>query len=73
MLRSKECPDAGALLGLLAGLRSGLPLPKGLGEAGLSGEYIPELARKAWMDACLVTNPRKPEGKDLEALYARSL
>jgi len=73
VLRSKESPDADALLGLLAGLRSGLPLPKGLGEAGLSSEHIPELARKAWMDACLVTNPRKPDGKDLEALYARSL
>lgn len=73
VLKSKDDLDAGALLGLLAALRSGLPLPKGLGEAGLSSEFIPELARKAWMDACLAMNPRKPDGKDLEAIYARSL
>lgn len=73
VLSSTELPGADALLALLAGLRSALPLPKGLAEAGLAREFIPELARKAWLDACLTMNPRACEGKDLEALYARSL
>lgn len=68
-----EWPGPLELTELIAGLQGFLPLPSGLAAAGLDREQIPSLARKAWLDACLASNPRKPQLNDLEELYARAL
>jgi alcohol dehydrogenase class IV len=44
-----------------------------LGTLGLHSKDIPELARKAMQDACMVTNPRRPSQQDVEAVYAKAL
>jgi len=37
---------------------------------GIQYEQIPTLAEKAMLDACMVTNPRRPTQKDIEKIYA---
>jgi alcohol dehydrogenase len=44
-----------------------------LGELGLRRKDIPELARKALLDLCMVTNPRTPTQGDIEAIYEKAL
>ena len=34
---------------------------------------IPELSRKAFADACIVTNPRRPSVRDIEVIYEEAL
>lgn len=43
-----------------------------LGQIGTSWSDIPRLAENAMLDACMVTNPRKPTGKDIEAIYEKA-
>lgn len=61
------------LLDMIAQLRTETGLSSGLGSHGLYLELIPRIAEKAYRDACLATNPRKPTVSELENLYARSL
>jgi alcohol dehydrogenase class IV len=44
-----------------------------LGDIGVRREDIPELAKKAAEDVCIVTNPRPASQEDIEAIYERSL
>lgn len=46
---------------------------KTLSQAGVGRESIPELARQALKDACMVTNPRPMSQKDVETIYERAL
>lgn len=62
-----------ALLDLIRELRAETGLSAGLGSHGLGAELIPSMARKAYLDACLATNPRKPTVAELEGLYAAAL
>jgi len=58
-------------LSLLIGKAAGLG--QTLGQIGLLRSDIPELARKALQDACMVTNPRRPTQIDIEVIYASAL
>jgi alcohol dehydrogenase class IV len=40
-----------------------------LGQIGLLRSDIPQLSRKAMQDACMVTNPRRPTQREVEAIY----
>ncbi len=44
-----------------------------LGERGVTAADIPELARNALKDPCMVTNPRMPNIRDIEAVYEEAL
>lgn len=48
-------------------------LAKGLGELGLTGEFIPLLSKNALKDACLVTNPRAAGLVDIETIFRKCL
>lgn len=61
------------LTDMIENLRAETGLSAGLSVHGLSMPVIPVLARAAFHDACLATNPRKPTVSDLEDLYASAL
>ena len=44
-----------------------------LSQAGVTPGILPDLAQKAMLDACMVTNPPRPEQGDIEAIYERAL
>ena len=44
-----------------------------LGDVGVTNGDIPELARKAMNDACIITNPRRPNQKDVEEIFKNAL
>lgn len=46
---------------------------KGLSERGVKLTDIPILAKKAIKDPCMVTNPRKPNNRDIEVVYEEAL
>lgn len=48
-------------------------LSKDLAGIGLKVECIPELSKNALNDACLITNPRDADEKDLAAIYQRAM
>ena len=48
-------------------------LAKGLGDIGLSEEFIPLLSANAMKDACLVTNPRPASQEDIAAIFRKCL
>lgn len=48
-------------------------LSRGLAELGLKEDFIPELSRNALKDACLITNPRDADEKDIEAIFRKAL
>lgn len=43
-----------------------------LGQMGMSRRDIPRLAQYAMNDACMVTNPRRPSSRDIEAIYEKA-
>lgn len=43
-----------------------------LGQIGASRSDISRLAENAMLDACMVTNPRKPNRKEIEAIYEKA-
>lgn len=53
--------------------RRAIGLDKTLGQVGLELEVIPELARKAMEDPCMLTNPRQLSQRDIEGIYKRAL
>ena len=54
-------------------LRKSSGIDRTLGQIGVHKSCIPELARKAMKDPCIVTNPRRPRQKDIEAIYEEAL
>jgi len=46
-----------------------LGLQSGLGKRGVRNEDIALLARKAYADPCMATNPQRPQIADIEAIY----
>lgn len=48
-------------------------LTKRLGELGIKEEYIPQLSKNALNDACLITNPRDADEKDIESIFKRAI
>lgn len=61
------------LMEALGKFRKEVGLSRGLRELGVTASLIPELARKALKDPCMVTNPRRPSRRDIEAIYEDSL
>jgi alcohol dehydrogenase class IV len=48
-------------------------LPKGLAALGVTEAVLPQLARTTMKDACLATNPRAADARDIEALFRAAL
>jgi alcohol dehydrogenase class IV len=48
-------------------------LAKGLGQIGLTEEFIPLLSKNALKDACLVTNPRPASLNDIAEIFRKCL
>ncbi len=48
-------------------------VPKGLAELGVTDDIVPRLARTTLKDACLATNPRAADARDIEALFRAAL
>lgn len=48
-------------------------LAKGLGELGLTEEFIPLLSENALKDACLVTNPRPATREDIALIFRKCM
>ncbi len=72
-LRGIAVPAEESLGAMLVRLRGEVELADGLGAYGVRDRHIRDLARKAYRDACLATNPRPPTLDDLERLYAAAL
>ena len=62
-----------AILRALDALRAELGVTGTLASRGVSGSDVSELAEHALRDACLVTNPRSANRRDLEVLYEEAL
>lgn len=62
-----------AIIGKIGRLRREASMARSLGQLGVSREAIPELARKAMLDPCMVTNPRRPTQRDIEVIYEQCL
>jgi len=62
-----------AILGALDALRAELGVTGTLASRGVSGSDVSALAEHALRDACLVTNPRSANRRDLEVLYEEAL
>jgi len=73
-LRDKSPDEAkSTLLAAVARLREEVGIDQALGDMGLQREDIPKLASKALQDVCVVTNPRRPTQRDIEAIYEAAL
>ena len=57
----------------LYALRLAVGLGHGLADLGVKEADIPQLARNAFADPCLVTNPVQPTIADIEQIYERAL
>jgi len=71
-LQTAGLPENGrrqALLDAIRAFKERLGLKSGLGMRGVRREDIDVLARKAIADPCLVTNPRRVQLRDIEAIY----
>jgi alcohol dehydrogenase class IV len=44
-----------------------------LGSRGVKRSDVADLAKHALLDSCLVTNPRRPDRRDLEVIYEEAL
>lgn len=61
------------LLGALRQLKRQLGLDLRLRDRGVTRSDIPMLARSAMADPCMVTNPRRPNLRDVEVMYEEAL
>lgn len=48
-------------------------VPKGLAAFGVTEDVLPQMARTTLKDACLATNPREADARDIEALFRAAL
>ena len=62
-----------AVLGAIEALRREVGIEASLGNRGVKRADVPDLAGQALRDACLVTNPRRPDRRDLEVIYEEAL
>ena len=62
-----------ALFGQIRSLRYQLGISKTLGQVQVKKQDISDLSEKALNDACLLTNPRKSNKRDIEAIYEEAL
>lgn len=62
-----------ALVDALHALNERVGIRQTLGQLGVSPSDIPPLAEKAMRDPCLVTNPRHPDLREIESIYAAAL
>ncbi len=59
-----------AIINRIDYLSDRLNITKGLGKKGVALSDIPVLAKNAFKDACMITNPRRPKNaRDIEVLY----
>ncbi|MBA3010949.1 MAG: iron-containing alcohol dehydrogenase [Proteobacteria bacterium] len=62
-----------ALFDKIRSLRYQLGISKSLGQVRVTQQDIPDLSEKALNDACLLTNPRKTNKRDIETIYEEAL
>jgi len=62
-----------AVLGAMRKLREAAGVRDGLASRGVRSADIVGLSRNALRDACMVTNPRRPNHRDIEAIYEEAL
>jgi alcohol dehydrogenase len=62
-----------AVLAAIERLRSELGVTGTLADRGVKSSDVSALAEQAMCDACLVTNPRQPDQRDLEVIYEEAL
>ena len=67
-----ESQQKKAVLDAIKNLQRDAGIFETFGQMGMSRNDIPGLAENALQDACMVTNPRKPDRKDIEALYEKA-
>ena len=72
-LALKRGQEKESILSTIRNLRTAVGISQTLGQIGLSHNDIPELAKKAMQDACMVTNPRRPTQQDIEVIYEKAL
>jgi alcohol dehydrogenase class IV len=75
-LKLKGTDNAGvkkAVLGRITELQRETGTDRSLSSLGVRREDIPELACHALDDSCMATNPRRPEPKDIEAIFENAL
>lgn len=72
-----DCPagadPCAALLEGIRKLRLAVGITGTLATRGITPEQLPLLAQKAMLDACMVTNPRRPTHAEIEGIYAAAL
>lgn len=61
------------VLAEIARFKKAVGITSTLGDRGVKMADIPQLARKAMQDPCMVTNPRVPVQQDIETIYAEAL
>ncbi|HLZ18438.1 MAG TPA: alcohol dehydrogenase-like regulatory protein ErcA [Smithellaceae bacterium] len=61
-----------AVFGEVKRLQHEAGVDQSLSQIGASRSDISQLAQNAMLDACMVTNPRKPGQKDIEAIYEKA-
>ncbi|NYB52155.1 MAG: iron-containing alcohol dehydrogenase [Methanobacteriaceae archaeon] len=61
------------LIGGIRDLKAQAGINHSLKDAGVTTSDIPELARKAMNDACIITNPRRPSLSDVEVIFKNAL
>lgn len=54
-------------------LRSSVGICETLGDVGVSRTEVRDLAKNAIKDPCIITNPRRPNQRDIEVIYEESL
>ncbi len=62
-----------SIVGRIRTFKKAIGVTQTLGELGLNSNSIPDLAKNAMQDACIVTNPRIPTQRDIEELYEKAL
>jgi alcohol dehydrogenase class IV len=75
-VRTEGVPTAEVALLLAEGVRKladEVGVPKRLADLGVTAAVVPRLARTTLKDACLATNPRAADARDIEALFRAAL
>jgi alcohol dehydrogenase class IV len=62
-----------AILDLVHKIKKAAGISNTLADRGVKTTDIPILAGKAMADPCLITNPRRPNQRDLEVIYEEAL
>ncbi|WP_408633417.1 iron-containing alcohol dehydrogenase [Mycolicibacterium arenosum] len=71
--RTPAAEAACALADRVEKLAADVGVPRGLGELGVGDDDLPILAVNALQDACMTTNPRPADEKQLEALFRAAM